>query len=1600
MTSTCLASNFPVNISKDSIAYHYEVKIVYNQNGKEHPITRTDKPDAYTKRINREIINEIPELKKIPFAYDAERNLWTSKKLWRNKYFFSKEKLPSSISETLLGRGMLNILITSYRTSSIKISDFYFNQKNKEYLLKNLIESVIFEHSMKNNSCQLQRMRFFGSEGDFGRGLIFRNGYKFEIQMIRDPSYEDKIKFVLSLDVVKKVFYPKTNFLEAFNNFVEESRSLEEASKMFKRIKIRLLSNGEVFIFRKFGGSKDEPIAIVEENNENFSLEFLEIIPDQAVPFSNSSEQINKKQISLNVVDPEERYKDIMKIVKELQFPNPITESFGITVDEEMMEVRCDILQKPRLMTSGGVLIDSETREFNKESKFFLPAKVENCGIIYEQKNEDIVKKFAQKIQEDMNKMGMIFSIELMKPVDSTNMDINEWKKVFGEIKLDYFLVVDECEGTHENLKLAECLIPGLATQHITLNTVKKIEQGDESVYMSLCLSINARNGGLNYRVMMDDLGPWDINSGEILVIGLDIYSTGNDHKECSCPSVVGFSANYVKNPNIFFGNFFFQDSMKKEIDQKELEEYIKQTFEHFQKEEDGKLIRNHPTHIVILRNEIRENQHKMVLEKEFTVMRKFILENYYKTRKPAEFILFTLTKRNNTRHFLKINSRIENLPPGSCIDENTKNNSTRFYIIPQKNICGSSHSTLVTVLVNEPNASKEVMKQFIHYLCYYHQTHGYSVSTPGPIAQANKFVERGLNVFEAAKKNDVMDVIRPNYLTWKLSYERASSKDHETVMANTCVASNFPINIPEDSIAYHYDVKIIYHQNGNENPISRTDKADAFTKNINRKIMEEVPELKEVLFVYDAMQILWTSEKLKENINCRISKDKLPTSISKTLPETGTLEISIIQNREQPFLNLGDFSSYREENNWIKENHSLRNVLELVTSEHAIRNGFCQMKDGRLFGPEEPFERGLVIRLGCQKGAQFIQDPSSKDGVKPILVIDSSKKVFYPQKNFLEAFEDFNERARSLQETARVFRGVKLRSLVSDGRVFTFERFGDSVNNIRDFDIRGYHKNQYGIELKHLNEPTAIMKNMKGNFPLEVLEIVPDQPVPLPNLPPLLEKKQKRSSIVKPNERYRDIINIVEKLKFHNSITEGFGINVHKEMMKVRCEILEKPKIKASKVISPRNFGEFNYDKGVKFLVPAEIKNWRIIYEQKNENTVNGTLQKIKENMKNMGMKVPEPSLKSVDSTDMKIDKWMKIIAELKLNYILVVDEREDTHGNLKLVETLNPELIVQHLKVETAEKIIKGGRDTCMNLCMKINVKKNGLNHKVVPNDPKSPWNIDNGKVLVLGLDVNHPTGNDYIGEQTQPSSVGFCANYSKNPNNFLGDFFYQKPRQEKINAEKLQKYVDMTYGKLRENGRDCPQYVFILRDGVSEGQYSMVIEEEFAAIRETASKFGKTPPKLVLMVMTKRHNIRHFLKDKSGNVQSLSPGSFVGDGAREGVMQFFIAAHKAIQGTSQDILVTVLVNDPGISKAAAIQFIHELCYLHQVFRGPISLPEPVYQADELAERGMTVYKAAKENQIVGGDNKGDDNDGYDHLTAALSYGKACLPNVRYNA
>jgi len=65
------------------------------------------------------------------------------------------------------------------------------------------------------------------------------------------------------------------------------------------------------------------------------------------------------------------------------------------------------------------------------------------------------------------------------------------------------------------------------------------------------------------------------------------------------------------------------------------------------------------------------------------------------------------------------------------------------------------------------------------------------------------------------------------------------------------------------------------------------------------------------------------------------------------------------------------------------------------------------------------------------------------------------------------------------------------------------------------------------------------------------------------------------------------------------------------------------------------------------------------------------------------------------------------------------------------------------------------------------------------------------------------------------------------AKDPHTFVGDYFYQESRREAVDIVQLTQRTIWILETLAHSRPEAarPRYIFVLRDGLSEGQFAMV-------------------------------------------------------------------------------------------------------------------------------------------------------------------------------
>ena len=133
------------------------------------------------------------------------------------------------------------------------------------------------------------------------------------------------------------------------------------------------------------------------------------------------------------------------------------------------------------------------------------------------------------------------------------------------------------------------------------------------------------------------------------------------------------------------------------------------------------------------------------------------------------------------------------------------------------------------------------------------------------------------------------------------------------------------------------------------------------------------------------------------------------------------------------------------------------------------------------------------------------------------------------------------------------------------------------------------------------------------------------------------------------------------------------------------------------------------------------------------------------------------------------------------------------------------------------------------CANVCLKMNVKLGGMNSFI---DPSLVPFITQRPSILMGASVTHPAPGDQ--NSGRPSIAAVCASMDAKASRYAASIRVQTGKQEVISdlAEMVKELLKTFY---QTCGRKADRILFY-RDGVSESQFSIVLEHEIKAIKGT--------------------------------------------------------------------------------------------------------------------------------------------------------------------
>ncbi|PGH17512.1 hypothetical protein AJ79_01112 [Helicocarpus griseus UAMH5409] len=536
---------------------------------------------------------------------------------------------------------------------------------------------------------------------------------------------------------------------------------------------------------------------------------------------------------------------------------------------------------------------------------------------------------------------------------------------------------------------------------------------------------------------------------------------------------------------------------------------------------------------------------------------------------------------------------------------------------------------------------------------------------------------------------------------------------------------------------------------------------------------------------------------------------------------------------------------------------------------------------------------------------------------------------------------------------------------------------------------VYDYFLETYGISLKQIDLPVVNIgsRQRPSYLPAEMCDVLPGQ-APNTMLSPRQTAEMIKFAVCRPAQNAESINRIGPRILGATEpvapTLRGFSLTVKPELITVPARVLQGPQvIYKSKETTNANFGSWNMYSN-KFTFAKGLQDWACMWLKTpddsnpvwrnstdlNERSLKPFITKLKE----VGMDVEIPGFYTLSDNE-------ETIAE-NIRCALAVEEKKSKRPKLLFfilpvhtplynrIKYICDVEIGIHSVCVVAKKFAKpNNHQYFANVALKFNLKLGGINQTI--DGERKLGLIHANKTMVVGIDVTHPSPGS---SSNAPSIAAIVASIDNKLAQWPADLRIQTARQEMVSGlDDLLKSCLRLWARHHRN--KYPENILVYRDGVSEGQYQLVLDQELpllqAACRDLypATDTKANLPRISIIIVGKRHNTRFFPSSAGDADRSSNPrnGTVVDRGVTDvRNWDFFLQSHSALQGTARPghyyIAYDEIFRSPAAMSADRTigniadkveALTHNMCYLFGRATKAVSICPPAYYADLVCTR-----------------------------------------------
>ncbi|KAH9038041.1 Piwi-domain-containing protein [Lactarius deliciosus] len=792
--------------------------------------------------------------------------------------------------------------------------------------------------------------------------------------------------------------------------------------------------------------------------------------------------------------------------------------------------------------------------------------------------------------------------------------------------------------------------------------------------------------------------------------------------------------------------------------------------------------------------------------------------------------------------------------------------------------------------------------------------------------------------------------------------------------------ANFFAMDLIRDTY-YEYVVDI--------SPVSHSRKPTAHVKSRVLTLFERSPKALPYIhkIAHDGAQRLVAAERLPQPLQGVVKY--FDDEDSKPRQDADSYTVSVQFTGELPTAPLKRFQDGDVTNiDKAKDIDPLISALNLIMQRQAAQHG-VRFGKNRYF-----FDDGEKRQLGPQLLALMGFYSSVRPVYKQLMVnVNVCMAAFYEPGKLSDALHAFRSRSRGAipqdflakVKVSTNYRGYKCVRAISRILDVSAKKQKFSLQeNGRKVTVEEYFSKTYGIKLKEADTLPLIDIGNSGKpvyVPAELCTIERGEPF-FGRLGRNETTSMLRYASRKPAMNAQLIVERgLPRLGYTPTtpVLDAFGVHVSGEMSVIPARELPPPKVTYAKG-SPRVEGGSWNLRDVKFHRGSKAPNWTVLVVRDGvkELSFGGTkdprlltfldafANKCKSNGMDLALK-PSSILETDDLSiieDQKrrpaavarISRAIERFGNMKnISFVLVLLQKQDDflYPGIKRLCAVDFGVHSQCLWLKKA--LDERGREQYLaNVALKLNTKLGGINHLL--GQEAMGW-LREKPTMLVGIDVTHPSPKSASGT---PSIVGVVASIDNDFVQFPASLRLQKSKREVIRENVLRDMIVERLHAYRQRLKVLPERMIVFRDGVSESQYTEVLEHElsqiFRAFARVDPKNPKYRPVLSIVVCGKRHHARFFptdskYADRNGNTR---PGTVVDKGITSVLdFDFYLQAHAGLQGSVKSTHYVVLYDESSLTANDVQQGVHTASYLYARATKAVSLVPPAYYADIVCER-----------------------------------------------